>query len=255
MALKLIVDTLDDVPEALREQYAKTDDGKFRLGVEGMEDPVALKKALKTEREARADYEKKLKAFEGLDPEEAKAILARFANDEELQLIKAGNTEKLREKWTEKMRSDYDKKLKTAQDAIQAEAQKAGKWSARVLDNAVREAAAKVGLHSHAVEDALFRARSMFTLDESGNAVQVRDGAVVFGKDGKTPFSPGEWLETMRESAPHWFPAPASGGGAQQSQRSSGNNGQQRTIKRAAFDAMPPRDRMAFAKEGGAVID
>jgi hypothetical protein len=63
----------------------------------------------------------------------------------------------------------------------------------------------------------------MFTLDENGNAVQRdADGNVVIGKDGKTPFSPSEWLESMRESAPHWFPAGASGSGSNNGSKGGG---------------------------------
>lgn len=55
----------------------------------------------------------------------------------------------------------------------------------------------------------------MFALDESGQAVQRdAEGNLVIGKDGKTPYSPAEWLESMRETAPHWFPAGASGSGS-----------------------------------------
>jgi len=160
----------------------------------------------------------------------------------------------VKEKWVEKLKGDYEKKLKVATDAIGLEAQKAGKYQAQVLDNAVRQAAAKVGVHPPAVEDALFRARAMFSLDESGNAVQVREGSVVMGKDGKTPYSPVEWLESMREAAPHWFPAMAAGSGASQS-KGSGSNGQARTVKRATFDGWTPKEKAAYSKEGGAVID
>jgi len=254
MPLKMIVDSLDDVPEALRDSYTQTDDKKFRLSVEGVEDPKALKKALQAERDARAEYEKKLKAYEGLDPEDTKAFIARFANDEEMKLIKEGKLDVVKENWIAKMRTDHEKQLKASKDAIAAESLKAGKYQAQVLDNAVRQAAAKVGVHPPAVEDALFRARAMFSLDENGNAVQVRDGSVVLGKDG-TPYSPAEWLESMREAAPHWFPAMAAGSGAQQQSRASGNNGQARTVKRATFDGWTPKEKMAYSKEGGAVVD
>jgi hypothetical protein len=254
MPLKMIVDTLDDVPEVLRDQYAKADDGKFKLAIDGIEDTGALKKALKAERDARADFEKKLKAFDGLDPVEAREILTRFENDEELQLIKKGDTAKLRDRWTEKMRKDHDVKVKALEDAVTSAKNTGSKWQSRVLDNAVREAAAKVGLHSHAVEDALFRARSMFVLDDEGNAVQIRDGHPVLGKDGNTPYSPAEWLESMREVAPHWFPAMAGGSGSRQSSSGAGN-GQTRTIKRSAFNALDPKARAAHFKEGGTVID
>jgi len=254
MSLKMIVDTLDDVPEALRDSYAQTEDKKYRLSVDGMDDTSALKKALKAERDARAENERKLKAYEGLDPEDTKAFIARFANDEEMKLIKEGKLDVVKENWVAKMRGDHEKQLKATKDAIAAEAKKAARYQAQVLDNAVRQAAAKVGVHPPAVEDALFRARAMFSLDEDGNAVQVRDGTVVLGKDGKTPYSPAEWLESMREAAPHWFPAMAAGSGASQS-KGSGNNGQARTVKRATFDGWTPKDKAAYSKEGGAVVD
>jgi len=253
MGLKLIVDKLEDVPEALRDQYAATEDGKFRLGVEGIEDTTGLKKALSTERKQREDFEKRLKAFDGVDPEEARALHARLEGDEELQLMNSGNKEKLRERWLDKMRKDYEKKLADAATQIEGAKTVGTKWQSRVLDNAVREAATKVGLHSYAVEDALSRGRAMFQLDDEGNAVQIRDGSVVLGKDG-TPYSPAEWLESMRETAPHWFPAAAAGSGASQ-QRSSSGNGSGKVIKRSAFDSLDHKARAAAVKDGMRIID
>ena len=99
--------------------------------------------------------------------------------------------------------------------ASEAASKRAQAFQGRVLDDAIRAAAAKAGLHQHAIDDALFRARSMFSLDETGNAVQLGDdGRPVLGKDGKSPFAPLEWLEGMKDKAPHWFPSTASGGGA-----------------------------------------
>jgi len=262
MKLKLIVDKLDGLDANVAALYSPRDDGKFALDVDGITDPKSVENTLKTERDARKaaeakmkEFEERMKAFDGVDPVEAKTILARFANDEEFQLLKAGKTEVLRERWTEKMRKDHEKQVGVLQDAITKADERGGKWKSRVLDNEVRAAAAKVGIHSHAVEDALFRARSLFTLDDDGNAVQIRDGSPVLGKDGKTPYSPAEWLESLREAAPHWFPAMAAGSGASQSSRASGNNGQQRTVKRATFDGWTPKEKMAFSKEGGAVVE
>ncbi len=122
-----------------------------------------------------------------------------------------------------------------------------------MLDNNIRAAAAKVGIHAHAIDDALLRGRAMFTLDDDGNAVQVKDGTVVLSKDGKNNFAPSEWLESMREAAPHWFPASGSGGGAQQG-RQQGSAGK-KTVTRSVFDGMAPIDKAAHVKEGGIVVD
>ena len=181
-----------------------------------------------------------LKAFEGIDPVATKELLARFENDEELKLIKDGKHSELIERKTEKARQEAARLIKAAEDkAAQAES-RASQFSKRVLDNQIREAAAKVGIHAHAIEDALFRGHSMFTLDADGQAVQLdRDGQPVLGKDGKSVFRPLEWLEGMKEVAPHWFPAGSSGGGA------PGGSG---SAKGVDLSKMAPVDRLAYLR-------
>lgn len=77
MALQLIVDTLDNIPEALHGEYAEKD-GKFHLNVEGLEDTGGLKTALNSERQLRAKHEKAVKAWEklGKTPDEISELLA-----------------------------------------------------------------------------------------------------------------------------------------------------------------------------------
>jgi hypothetical protein len=74
------------------------------------------------------------------------------------------------------------------------------------VEGALRAAAAAAGLVPAAVDDALARARRIFTLNEDGTPV-ARDA------EGEASLTPAEWLETMKESAPHWWP-PSSGAGA-----------------------------------------
>lgn len=216
MPLQLIVDSIDSVPEALRDQYVEAN-GKFRLNVEGYEDPAGLKSALQKERDAAKTYEKQVKAWGSLGktPEEIQELLRKQQELEDKELIDKKEFDKLFEKRTERLKSDYDKKLQEALATAEQASKRAQAFQGRVLDDAIRAAAAKAGIHQHAIDDALFRARSMFALDENGQAVQLGDdGKPVLGKDGKTPFTPLEWLEGMKEKAPHWFPASASGGGS-----------------------------------------
>lgn len=53
MALPAIIDQLDEAPEALRPHYIETEDGRFMLDAEGVEDVAGLKSALEKERAAR----------------------------------------------------------------------------------------------------------------------------------------------------------------------------------------------------------
>lgn len=194
-----------------------------------------------------------LKSFDGIDPVKTREMLTRFENDAEAKLIAEGKMSEVIEKRTERLRADYEKKLSEAQAAAQTEAERAKAYQGRVLDDALRAAAAKAGLHQYAIDDALLRGRSMFSLDANGQAVQLGpDGQPVLGKDGKSFFSPSEWLDGMKETAPHWFPATASGGGAQGS-RGAGNGG--KSINRAAFEALPAHKQMEAIKSGVTISD
>lgn len=248
MKLKRKVESLDGLPEAIAALYAKAADGSFVLETEGDEDVSGLKSALERQKGEMKTLKDALKEFDGMDPKAIKELLSKFEGDEESQLIKSGKFDVVIEKRVAKMKADFEKKLKTAEETLAATNQKAAKWTQRVLDGAIREAAAKAGLHQHGTEDAMFRARSMFTLDDDGNAVQVVNGEVVKGKDGKSPFTPSEWLDSMRETAPHWFPPTGSGSGAppQGSGRPGASGG--KTIKRSEFDKQTPAEKAATAQ-------
>jgi len=246
MALKLIVDTLEGIAEPQQALYVKQADGKFKLDVTGLEDTGGLKTALEKERQRAEDNAKALKQFEGIDPEEARKMANLFNNSEESKLLKAAledptKLDALRQRWTEGLTKAQEKALKKIQDehakAIEAANTKASKWTTRVLDNALREAAEKVGMHAPAIEDWILHARSHFNIDDDGNAVQVdKEGAAVAG-------SPADYAESLRETKPHWFPASGSGGGAQQSKTTFKG----RTMKRSDFDLLDPVAKRAAA--------
>jgi len=243
------------LPEAMRPLYLKQTDGKYKLDAE-IEDTTGLKNSLEREREkskaeerARKELEKR---WEGMDPDEIRKMIDKLGGDEEAQLIKAGKIDEVVNRRTEKQRLAHEKALAAAVKEVEKAGGRAKKYESLVLDNHIRAAATKVGLHANAVEDALFRARTMFTLSEDGVPVQVKDGEVVMGKDAKTPFSPGEWLEGMKESAPHWFPSGGSGGGGAGSGKIPGAG---KTMKRADFERLGAAEKTAVMKDKVALVD
>lgn len=138
------------------------------------------------------------------------------------------------EKEIEQLRADH-----------QREIERGDRLSQRVLDEQIRAAAASAGIHRHAVDDAMNRGRAMFRLDDDGHAVHIgEDGQPVIGKDGKTAVSPTEWLDSMKESAPHWFPASASGSGAGGGTRGSG-------IHRMDRSRMTPAEKSQYISTHG----
>jgi hypothetical protein len=82
MAIKAIIEKLDDAPEPLREHYTEQD-GKFVLAVDAvggfaLEDVSGLKSALGKERTTRENLEKQVVAFKDLDPAKAREALAKL---------------------------------------------------------------------------------------------------------------------------------------------------------------------------------
>ena len=76
MALQFTVDKLESIPETQRGLY-KQDGDKFRLDLDGYEDPTSLKSALDKERRAARDASRDVSAWKALGktPEEIQALV------------------------------------------------------------------------------------------------------------------------------------------------------------------------------------
>jgi len=248
--LALQVDKLESVPEVQRTLY-KEREGKFHLEVDGIEDTSALKGSLKKERERAEAAEKARKEleakFDGIDPEKTRQLLSQFEDADEAKLITKGKEgiEAIIAKRMEKALKAAEKQVADAKKEAEKQAGVAKRFMDRVLDNHVRAAAAKAQVHATAVDDAMLRAKSIFSVNEEGEAVQLKEGEVVMGKDGKTPYGIMEWIEGMKESAPHWFPASASGGGSGGGKQGAGGS----TMTRKIFESLSPEEKVSKAKE------
>ena len=248
MALPLITDSLDSLDEGVRNLYVE-EDGKFRLDIDGYEDPTGLKTALQKEREAARDAKRRAQEaeqfksqFEGLDVEAVRQLLSKASEDEETRLIAEGKLDEVVTKRTERLRGDYDKQLQVERERAERAETFANRFKDKVLSDSIREAALKAGALAEASEDIILRARSTFQLNEDGEPVAIdKDGEVIYGKDGKTPLSPLEWAESLREAAPHLWPRPQGAG-------PTGDKGAKGGKKRSE---MSPEEMAAFIKEHG----
>lgn len=246
MALEMVVESLDGLDEGLKSLYVEKD-GKYSLDVNGVEDVTGLKSALEKERINGRAATKALKdmqaKYSGIDVDVVKGLLEQAETDAEAKLIAEGNISQVLEQRIKKHQEETEGRLAEKDGVINTLTRKA-------LENVFRTAASKAGVHPQAIDDVLLRGASLFSLDSNGNAVQLgQDGHPVFGKDGKTPYNPSEWLEGMRETAPHWFPAGNSGGGSQ----GQGSNAGGKTMTRSTFDSLGPIEKLAFVKDGGIV--
>lgn len=155
-----------------------------------------------------------LKRFEGIDPEQVKGILQRFDNDEEAKLIAEGKIDEVINKRTERLRHDVEKKLQSEKRRAEKAEEFANKFRSRVLGDEIRAAASQSGALASAQEDLILRAKGTFKINDEGQAVAVdEENNPIMGKDGRTPLTPAEWIDSLKESAPHLFPS-ASGTGS-----------------------------------------
>ena len=231
MALELIVENLDSVPEALKGMYVASE-GKFKLDVNGIEDTKGLKSALEKERTAAKEAREALKKFDGGDPDKIKAALDFFNRSEEAKMTEDERVNKR----VEKREEDIARKLAEKDAEVALAREQAAKHNTRLLYGDIR-AAAPTDMHPSALEDALRHAESIFELDAEGNVVP-KDGK--FGKDGKTPYSPKEWFEDSRATHPHRFINLNSGSSA------SGKPGKG-SVKDLSH--LKPVDRLSAARE------
>lgn len=248
------VDDVNSLPEFQRGWYAQDPTTKkFRVDLAkvDVEDVGGLKATVTaTRREAEeakaasaAAVKKALEPYAGLDPVRAKAIMDQFASEEERRLIATGpeGMKKVVEARMEKEREEMHRQLEEAAGGRDGALEVASVFMEKVLDGAVSSVAAAAGVYPSAIEDVLLRARSIFSVDDTGAPVQFgEDGeTVIMGKDGKTPYSPKEWMEEMKVKCPHWFPNGNGGGGAH------GNRGKG---SGADLSGLSPVERMTRAR-------
>ncbi|MEQ4621209.1 hypothetical protein ABN056_08275 [Providencia vermicola] len=178
---------------------------------------------LKTKRDELLGANKELKSelealkgqLEGVDLKAVKDLLSKANMDEESKLIAEGKLDEVIQKRTERLRADYDKQLTTEKERADKAEDYANKFRQSVVRSHIMQAAVESGVLKEATGDIAFLAQSQFTLDDNGNAVALDEkGEVIIGKDGKTPLTPKEWVETIRESKPYFWPV-AQGSGAQ----------------------------------------
>ncbi len=221
MALKTILESLDDVPEAQRALYTEFD-GKYVLELDGLEshpDARALKNALDKERETRRKATKRAEElqaeadrYKDIDPDRAREAMAKLQEIKDSELIDAGKIDELVTSRTERLRADAEAQIAAIQKARDEAAQQAetlrAQLSSEMIDNRIKDVAIQAGARASAMPDVLARARSVWRLNDEGRPVAYRDADTpIYGKDGNAPLGMDEWVESLAGEASHLFEA------------------------------------------------
>ena len=210
---------------------------------------------LKEHKELKQKFQEVTKQWDGLDPEAVRNIMQRLENDEETKLLAEGKMDEVIERRTERLKADYGNKIENLSSAISEKEQALEAAQNRIktlmVEGSMRAAASELGLYPSAVDDALTRAMSVFSVDENDQLVaRDKNGATIYGKDGKNPMTPAEWLEAMKEKAPHWFPPPSGGGAG----GGTGRGGAHTITREQARDVQTYRAAKEAAEKAGAQL-
>lgn len=244
MALALTVDSLDTVPEALRAAYVPDGD-KFKLDAE-IEDTAGLKSALQKERDLVKTHKAELAAFKktGKTPEE----IAEFAAAQEAAAAELA-----------KKSGNFDSILKQKQDAwaaekaaIAAERDAAfGSERSAIIENRVMTALTKAKATGEGMDLLTERLGKRIHIE----TVDGKRVTTIMQADGKTPLAgsgtdgAATYDDLVTEAKKSW-PSLFEGTGAGGSGTPNGKGGKpgDKTITRAAFDALGPLEKAATSK-------
>lgn len=194
-------------------------------------------------KDLKAKFQGLSEQLEGFDIEAVKGLLSKASVDEETRLLAEGKADEVFSKRTERLRAEYDKKLQAEAERANAAEKLSATLRERAIADAVRSAANKAGALPEASDDFVFRSRGMFSFNDEGDVVALdKDGQVIYGRDGKSPMSPAEWADSIRDTAPHLFPR-AVGAGA------TGNPGGKAT---KSFNDMTEAERVALYRDNPA---
>ena len=151
-----------------------------------------------------------LKKFEGYDPKAIKEATEFYEKNKDAEFLKDGTVEELIEKKTSQLTSDFEIQINELNTNLQ-NAQKHGMtyqslFESKVIDDGIREEALKSGMIPSAVEDAILRGRSIFSLDEN-KVIEARDseGKLAVTEDKKV-LNTKNWIESLRKTSPHYWP-------------------------------------------------
>ncbi len=217
MALSMIIESMEDVDEPLRELYVERD-GKFELDVTGVFstlDRDKLRGSLQAERTAHKQTRDKLSVFGERTPESIEELetgLEEATTQIEALKKDGGPTEEDTDKMVERRALARIKPierqfaaLQTKFDALTGDHNSSlAELSQGKIQGAVRNAAAEksLGIVSDARDDIGLWAERTFEVDESGEVVS-RDGV-----SGVTPgLLPADVFKEMKDGGVrrHWF--------------------------------------------------
>jgi hypothetical protein len=229
MALKFKFKSKDEIPAEHLSLYAERD-GAWVLDVDGAVEKAKLDEFRNNNLTLSKERDELKQRFDGIDPEEARKLLAEKQKLEEEKLLRGNadtNEAEKAEKEKAAERERIEKVIEGRVKGIKGELEKQvsaltaerdalnNRLTTVQIDQGVTAVATKRGLRPTAIADITARARTVFKLVNGVPAAFEADGkSVRYGRDGLTPMTLEEWVDTQVSEAPHLFESNAGGGAA-----------------------------------------
>lgn len=224
--LKFIVDNLDGIEEAHKAFYAKGEDGKFHLQVEGAADKSKVDEFRNSNITLRQELEQ-LQAssakFKDVDLDQYAQMLKTAQDQKDKKMIDAGQIDQVVEERVSSMRTEMQKAIDELTGTNQG---LTGQLEKYLIDGSVATAASKAGAKGTAIDVISLLARQVFKLKD-GQAIPMEGDKTIYGKDGSTPKSVPEWITELQETRPFLFEESTGGGG-----QGGGGGGGNKTVDR-----------------------
>ena len=233
--MKAILSSLSDIPEALRGEYEQRD-GKYVLKLDGdypgfvkAGDLAEAHQKLIEFRDTNIGLKRihdeqaaKLKAFEGIDPDEHRKLKEKMAEIEKLGVKGGHDVSTIVQKALAEAVGPLQKQL---QELTEREQNVKGQLARKEIETVLTQEGLKAGVREEALPDYLRRGLEVWKL-EDGKPVAYNGNAQSYSK--KQPaelLSPAEWVSVLSSEAPHLFKL-SKGGGANPG---AGGNGERMT--------------------------
>jgi len=156
-----------------------------------------------------------LDKFEGIDLESMTKMMEQFENNEEAQLLANGKFDDVMNRRTEKMRLNFENKIEELTNQnTELQNERSGlqnKYNDAVVNNYLRAAAEQANVLPSAIDDVLARAKGTFSVLDNGD-LEARDSDGNLRTVGNKQLTPELFVDSLKETAPHYWPASQSGG-------------------------------------------
>jgi len=170
------------------------------------------------------ELSEKLKSYGDIDPKKVREMMAKFENDEDQGLLKEGKIDELVAKKVDKIRAEMQDELQGVvserDDFKMKYISENERFNNHVVSESVMKKAINAGVRKEALDDVVTAAGPIFKIGEDGEP-EARDKDGNLRRIGDKLFTADNWIESLRETKPHYWPD-TSGAGASGARGQSG---------------------------------